>query len=146
MMNPVRLFRDPVGFFREMADSQGPLARIKFGPQVFYLLNDPGRIEEALVRKASSFEKFPRIDRTRGLFGEGLLTSEEPLHLRQRRLAQPAFHREKLAGYASEMVEATERLTGGWQEGMTVDAAHEMGVLALDIVSRTLFSTQTNEQ
>ncbi len=129
-----------------MADEQGAVARVKFGPRLFYLLNEPELIEETLVRRAASFEKFPRIDRTRGLFGEGLLTSEEPLHLRQRRLAQPAFHREKLAGYAGEMVAATMRLMEHWKDGESLDAAHEMGSLALDIVSRTLFSTQTTEQ
>ncbi len=137
---------DPVGFFATMAEEQGSVARVRFGSQEFVLLNEPALIEEILVRQAPQFEKFPRIARTKGLFGEGLLTSEEPLHLKQRRLAQPAFHREKLALYAEEMVAATLRLTTDWSDRSTRNAAHDMGVLALDIVSRTLFSTQTNEE
>lgn len=137
---------DPVGFFAAMAEEQGSVARVRFGSQEFVLLNEPALIEEILVRQSPQFEKFPRIARTKGLFGEGLLTSEEPLHLKQRRLAQPAFHREKLALYSEEMVAATLRLTADWSEHSTRNTAHDMGVLALDIVSRTLFSTQTNEE
>lgn len=144
--NPFQLLSDPIAFFRASAETQGPVARIQFGNREFVLLNDPGIIEELLIRHASSFEKFPRISRTRGLFGEGLLTSEEPLHLKQRRLAQPAFHRDRLAAYADEMVRSTNRLTAGWKDGETINAAHDMGNLALDIVSRTLFSTQTESQ
>lgn len=146
LVNPFRLFADPVGFFTQVAAEQGPVARFRFGPQEFVLLNEPAMIEELLLRQAARLEKFPRIDRTRGLFGEGLLTSEEPLHMRQRRLAQPAFQRERLSGYACEMVAATQRVSTGWQEGDALDAAHEMGKLALDIVSRTLFSTRTDAE
>lgn len=144
--NPLHLVADPVSFFRNLADQQGPIATLRLGPRHFILLNDPPLIEAALLREASHFEKFPRIDRTRGLFGEGLLTSEEPLHLRQRRLAQPAFHREKLATYADEMVRASLRLTEGWVNDSPRNIAHDMGALALDIVSRTLFSTRTDQQ
>lgn len=144
--NPFGLFADPIGYLRRMAERNGPVVRMEFGPRQFILLNEPELIEEVLVRQAVAFEKFPRIERTKGLFGEGLLTSEEPLHLKQRRLAQPAFHRERLAGYAAEMVGATRRMTMRWKDGEERNAAQEMGNLALDIVSRTLFSTQTDEQ
>ena len=144
--NPFQLLSDPIAFFRAAAEAQGPVARIQFGSREFVLLNDPKIIEELFIHYPSSFEKFPRINRTRGLFGEGLLTSEEPLHLKQRRLAQPAFHRDRLSDYAGEMVAATTRLTGGWKAGETINAAHDMGNLALDIVSRTLFSQQTDSQ
>jgi len=144
--NPFQLLSDPIAFFRAAAEAQGPVARIQFGNREFVLLNDPEIIEDLLIRHSLSFEKFPRISRTRGLFGEGLLTSEEPLHLKQRRLAQPAFHRDRLSAYADEMVAATTRLTAGWRNGEPINAAHDMGNLALDIVSQTLFSTQTNSQ
>jgi cytochrome P450 len=144
--NPFRLFQDPLGYLSQIAVEKGDVARMGFGGREFVLLNDPERIEELLLWNAAGLEKFPRIERTKGLFGEGLLTSEEPLHLRQRRLAQPAFHRERLAGYATEMVAATKRMTAGWRDGEQRNAAFDMGQLALDIVSRTLFTTQTSSQ
>jgi cytochrome P450 len=81
----------------------------------------------------------------RRLLGEGLLTSDEPLHLRQRRLVQPAFHRERVAGYAATMIAAaraaTERLTDG--ETVAVDA--HMNRLALRIAAATLFSADVDD-
>lgn len=143
---PLELFHNPLSFFEKLAQQQGPRARLEFGKQRFYLINDPELIQHFLVHDSAHFEKFPKVDKTRGLFGEGLLTSEEPFHLRQRRLAQPAFHRERMAGYAAEMVAATERICSGWQDGQVFDAAEAMNRLALDIVSRTLFSTQTDDR
>ena len=85
------------------------------------------------------------LRRMRRLLGEGLLTSDEPLHLRQRRLVQPAFHRERVARYAATMIElaraAAERLSDG--ETVAVDA--EMNRLALRIAAATLFSADVDD-
>ncbi len=116
---------------------------MKLGGQNFLLLNDPAAIRDVLVSQSAKFVKFPRIERTKGLFGNGLLTSEEPLHLRQRRLAQPAFYKERLAVYAREISAAAQRATECWRDGEVLDASAEMSRFALDVVSRTLFSTQT---
>jgi cytochrome P450 len=70
-----------------------------------------------------------------------LLTSEGDLWLRQRRLAQPAFHRERIAAYADVMVSYTGRMLDEWQEGETRDAHKEMMRLTLAIVAKTLFDS-----
>ena len=73
------------------------------------------------------------------MLGNGLLTSEGEFHLRQRRLAQPAFHRERIARYAEEMVARTEAAAASWTDGQVLDLARAMHHLTLDIVGRTLF-------
>ena len=72
--------------------------------------------------------------------GEGLLTSEGQHHLRQRRLVQPAFHRERLAGYALAMSECAVRARERWPAGHSMDVSVEMSELTLSIVAKTLFS------
>ncbi len=139
-----RLFGDPVGFFRRLADEFGGFARFEMGKRKFYLLSDPALIQELLVTHGGDTEKFPRLRRGRGLFGDGLLTSEEPLHMRQRRLMQPAFHRDRIAEYARVMAECADAACEQWSDGEVVDVGTAMNRLALAIVSRTLFSTNTD--
>ena len=81
------------------------------------------------------------MQRARLVLGEGLLTSEAPLHLRQRRLAQPAFHRQRIASYGQIIAGYTAEMTSRWESGKVMDLHPEMLLLALRIVGKTLFDT-----
>jgi cytochrome P450 len=70
-----------------------------------------------------------------------LLTSEDDFHCRQRRLVQPAFHRDRLAGYASSMVDCAVRCRDQWQSGAEFDVSQLMMRLSMAIVARALFSS-----
>src|SRR5262249_44709478 len=76
--------------------------------------------------------------------GKGLLTSEGDFWLRQRRLVQPAFHRQRLNAFGEVMVEYTERLVGSWTPGETRDIYVEMTRLTLEIAAQTLFGAETS--
>lgn len=103
------------------------------------LLNHPDHIEDVLVNHPRKFIKGRVLLANKRVFGRGLLTSEGDFWLRQRRLAQPAFHRARIAGYASTMVEYTERLLHEWRDGEERDIHKEMMRLTLQIVGKTLF-------
>lgn len=141
-----RLAKDPAGFFSRLADEFGSFVRFEMGKRKFHLLCDPVLIQELLITHGGETEKFPRLRRGKGLFGDGLLTSEEPLHMRQRRLMQPAFHKERIASYARVMVECAESACAQWRDGGVVDVSGSMNRLALAIVSRTLFSANTDAE
>ncbi len=102
-------------------------------------VNHPSLIEEVLVTNARKYSKGRVLRANRHVFGEGLLTSEGDFWLRQRRLAQPAFHRARVASYAATMVDYTERMVQGWRGGEERDAHQEMMRLTLEIVAKTLF-------
>jgi cytochrome P450 len=106
---------------------------------LFYLVNHPDLIEEVLVTHNRKFIKGRVLRANKRLFGNGLLTSEGDFWLRQRRLAQPAFHRGRVASYADTMVRYTERLIGGWKSGEECNVHAEMMRLTLQIVAKTLF-------
>ena len=147
LLKNLPLLKDnPGAFFAALARDHGDLVHLPLGKRHFYLLNDAALIRDLLVTHGASFEKFPRIDRTQGLFGDGLLTSEEPLHMKQRRLIQPAFHRDRILSYGATMADCARRACARWRDGETIDLAAEMNHLALDIVSRTLFSTSTEAE
>ena len=103
------------------------------------LAKHPDLVREVLTGHPRSLRKGLGLQRTRFVLGNGLLTSEGEFHLRQRRLAQPAFHRERIARYAEEMVERTEACAARWRDGESLDIARAMHHLTLDIVGRTLF-------
>jgi len=121
-------------------------AALQFGPQHLYLTNHPDLIREVLVTRQRSFMKGRALQRTKLLLGEGLLTSEGEFHLRQRRLMQPAFHRDGLLRYAEVMVANAERTARAWRDGATIDVAREMMRLTLSIVAQTLFGSDVSAE
>lgn len=131
--------RDPLSFLTHIARNYGDIAHFKFGPQHVFLLNHPDLIKDVLVTHHRRFMKGRMIQEMKRLLGEGLLTSEGQFHLRQRRLAQPAFHRERIAAYAAVMVEYASRTSERWRHGATLDIAAEMMRLTLGVVGKTLF-------
>ena len=73
------------------------------------------------------------------------LTSEGEVHLRQRRLVQPAFHRERIHGYAESMIDSAARRSAEWQDGSEFDISDDMASLTFDIVGRTLFGADLRD-
>jgi cytochrome P450 len=125
-------------FFQELAQ-YGDLSYFKLGPQQAFFLNHPDFIKEVLVTNNDNFMKGLALQRAKRLLGEGLLTSEGEFHRRQRRLAQPAFHRARIASYAAVMTDYAARLRERWRDGATLDISEEMMGLTLAIVGKTLF-------
>ena len=108
-------------------------------------------IEQVLVTQAAKFSKDTRgYDQLRRVLGKGLVTSEGSFWLRQRRLAQPAFHRERLQGWGEVMVRATREMVAGLQpriaSGATFDALKEMMKLTMRIVGETLLSADVTRE
>jgi cytochrome P450 len=92
-----------------------------------------------LVTQDRKFTKWFAVDRIKEVLGEGLFVSEGEFHRRQRRLSQPAFHGERIAAYADQMVSLAVQLRERWQDGAVLDISREMNWLAMMIVGSTLF-------
>ncbi len=131
--------RDPLGFFTHCARTYGDITGMRYFNFRVFFINNPDYIEDVLVNNARKFHKGRVLQANKGLFGEGLLTSEGSFWLRQRRLAQPAFHRARIATYAETMVRYTERLLETWRDGEERDIHEEMMRVTLRIVGKTLF-------
>ena len=129
----------PLEYFKKIAHDYGDIAGLRVLNFKTIFINHPDLIEQVLVTNARKYTKGKVLRANRHVFGEGLLTSEGDFWLRQRRLAQPAFHRVRIASYAATMVEYTERLLDGWKSGEERDAHREMMRLTLQIVGKTLF-------
>lgn len=140
------LARDRLAFFRRLAAEQGDVARVSIAGGHVVVVSHPELIRDILVTHQRQFVKGRGLEQAKRLLGQGLLTSEGAFHLRQRRLAQPAFHRERIAGYAAVMVAYAERHADGWQDGAPVDAAAEMMRLTLAIAAKTLFDADVERE
>ena len=138
--------QDPLAFLTRIAREYGDVVRFRLGPNELHLLNRPVFIRDLLVTNAGAFHKGRGLERAKRLLGEGLLTSEDPVHLRQRRMIQPAFHQERIAGYGGVMAEHGERLAARWKNGETRDISTEMSRLTLAIVGRTLFDADVESE
>lgn len=138
--------RRPIPFLTRLARDHGDIVRFRVGPQVLILVNHPDLIRELLVTRHRSFHKSRLLQRAKIILGEGLLTSEEDLHRRQRRLVQPSFHRERIARYAEVMVHRAAEVRDGWSDGEVVDIHREMMRLTLSVVAKTLFDAEIDEE
>src|SRR6266851_3587900 len=132
--------KDPPGYLTRLAREHGDVVALNLGRQKAFFINDPEIIRDILVTHQTKFKKSRMLERARVVLGDGLLTAEGEHHKRQRRLVQPAFHRERLIGYSASMVECAAACRERFRGGQALDVSKEMMRLTLAIVGRTLFS------
>jgi cytochrome P450 len=130
--------RDPLAALLRWNRGFGPVVRVKLRHWT-YVLNDPSDVRHVLVSHQAVYHKGEAFKLGRSVFGDGLLASEEPLHLLQRHLMQPAFHRDALRSYAETMIRRSMRLAQEWGGGVERNVAAEMMRLTLGIAAETMF-------
>ena len=138
--------RNPLVFFSDLARQYGDIAFVRLAGERLFMFNHPQLVKDVLVTHQRNFLKGRGLERARRLLGQGLLTSEGAMHVRQRRLMQPAFHRDRIASYAAVMTEYADRIQRSWRDGATIDAAQEMTRLTLAVVGKTLFDADVESQ
>ena len=138
--------RDQLGFLTRCAREYGDVVRFNILKVWVYALNHPDHIDHVLVRNNRNFIKSRRTREQLRFLGEGLLTSEGRFWRRQRRLAQPAFHKERVAAYGRVMVDLTEATVSTWREGEIRDIHQEMMRLTLRIAATTLLGSEVEEE
>jgi len=130
-------------FLFEVTREYGPVVAFRVPWRRFYFVNDPAAIKELLVTHQHNLVKSEGTRAMRALLGHGLVTSEEPLHRKMRRIVQPAFHKQRIAGYAQTMREYAR----AWHPPADVFDMHaEMMELTLRIASKTLFGADAGSQ
>jgi cytochrome P450 len=133
--------RDPLKVFLESFRDYGDVVRFRFGPMIGHLVSSPAGANHILAENNKNYGKQTRgYESLRYVLGNGLLTSEGDFWKRQRRIAQPAFHRQRIGGFAQAMVRAASEAAARFesQRGQVIDVADEMMRLTLRIVGETL--------
>jgi cytochrome P450 len=139
-------YKDPLGLYERARQEHGDFVRLRLVPGIYaYLLSHPDAVEYVLQKNAGNYRK-PDVfaKQIRPLIGNGLFISEGDFWRRQRRLMQPAFHRQQLLQLAPLIVSAAETFVRqhlAADPARPVDLVQEMTWLALRIVSTTLFGS-----
>lgn len=140
--NLVEFGTDVLGFFERCARDYGDVVSLRIGRWPALFLNHPDHFESVLLTNNRNFIKHTFFWRhVTEIFGKGLVTNEGAPWLRQRRLMQPAFHRERIAGYGETMVDYTERMLAQWdaEAAGERDIHDDMMRLTMEIATKTLF-------
>jgi cytochrome P450 len=138
------LSRTPLRFLASLP-AQGDLVRVKLGPWPAYVVCHPGLVHQILVADRTFDKGGPIFDKVRRVLGNGLVTCGHQDHRRQRRLVQPAFHRDRIPGYARVMTEQITAVTQPWYDGQVLNVMAVMNALTTAVATRTLFAAQIDE-
>ena len=131
--------RDQLGFLTMLARDYGDIVPLRFTPVRGLFVNHPALIDDVLVKHNRSFVKSLALRRASAVLGNGLVINEGEFWRRQRRLMQPAFHRERIASYGQIMVECANAMLSEWPDNDVRDIQQDMTGLTLQIVGKTLF-------
>ena len=148
IMGVMREFnRDTLGFITRCRREYGDVVRSRFLYVTAYFVYNPADIETVLTTNAKSFRKAQSLRSPffHRLVGNGLVTSEGDFWRRQRRLAQPAFHRQRISSYGDIMVQYAQRAIAQWEDGEQRNLAKDMTRLTLEIVVKTLFNSDVSQ-
>jgi len=142
--------RDPLAFLLQLARTYGGVAHLGLRRRVF-LVSDPAGVKHVLQDNADNYGRNTRSVRAlRETLGNGLLTITGPAWWRNRRLAQPAFHKQRLAGFASTIAaggdELVQRLRQTGAAGTALDVVPELSRAALQILGRCLFERDLTDE
>lgn len=141
-----RKFRnDPLRFLTQISENSD-IAAFKIGPQQVFFLNNPEFVRDILVLNAHKFVKGRALQRARTILNQGLLTSEGEFHLKQRRMIQPAFHKQRIAEYSKVMTQYALQWAEKRFDGEILDIDKEMNRLTLKVVAKTLFDANVDDE
>lgn len=133
--------RDPLGFLERVTREYGCGVKVRVeAERDTYIVTDPAQVEAVLLNTGRAFQKgYQRHPLMRLVLGNGLVTSEGDFWLRQRRLAQPAFHRARIASYGESMVRFADRMARGWRDGQELNLSEAVMHLTMEIITQTVF-------
>jgi cytochrome P450 len=137
--------RDSTQTLMRWARDYGDVVYYRFFNLDVYVLFHPQHVEQVLLGKTGNFVKGITSRSNPELFGNGLLTSDGDFWRRQRKLSNPAFHRESLVRYAEITVEEATRLLDAWKNRETHNIHNDMMNVTLRIVLRSLFGSELGE-
>lgn len=139
-------FKDILKFLLYLKNEFGDIAYFRLGNRSMYMVSEPELVKDVLVTHNRNFRKSRALQRSKLVVGEGLLTSEADLHLKQRRMMQPVFHNNKISAYSDSICEYTMKISADWKNGDVIDIHKSVMKITLGVVVKTLFSADIDSE
>ncbi len=134
--------RDPLGLFMQATREHGDIVGFRMLHLRYVLLTNPDAIRHVLVENHKNYTKSRNYKGLKVILGEGLVTSEGETWRKQRRLMQPAFHRERIQSFVQAITECTRDMLARWGGETELDVHREMSRLTFRVVGRALLSRE----
>ena len=142
--------RDPLSFILAIHRRYGDTVKVRLGPKTVYAVSHPQDVQHVLQENARNYRKGAHYEVLKPVFGNGLMLSEGDFWLKQRRIVQPAFHRQRLGRFATTMTDLTAEMLQKWdasaERGRPIDVWRELVKLTLSIVCTTLFGVDISKE
>jgi len=142
---------DPIALLMEAARDHGDVVRFEMGPVVAHLIVHPDGIKRILQDNNHAYGRHTRgFDALKETLGDSMLTVDGDFWRRQRRIAQPAFHKQRISGFAGVMADAARALVDEWRpraDGKTAfDVTPELLRVTLRILGLALFGIDLSDE
>lgn len=151
LFNSFKFVVNPIPYIQESIEEFGDTYKMYMGGMVKGIVTrDPLFIQHVLRNNHRGYEKSKLQTKTVAKYvGNGLLTSTGDYWLRQRRLIQPGFHKNKLKALVNIMNKVIDKSISHMDQFADQNKVAEvdqlMMELTLGVVSKTLFNTNSNE-
>src|SRR5436853_48625 len=137
-------------FLKDCSRSYGDIIPLRLPMTTAYLLNHPAHVEYVLQTNYRNYHKCAMMERLKPVFGNGLVTSDDELWARQRKLMQPSFHRKKIDALAEPMTATIAEHLGHWNRRAVhrqeFNLSEDISLLTLEIVLRTMFGSSLGDE
>jgi cytochrome P450 len=146
------LRRDPLGTYERARREHGDVVRIASGPPglrttIHFVFSAAGA-QQVLAGQSANFRKDDRFSQEmRQTFGNGLLSSLDDDHIRQRRLLSPLFTKKRVADYATAVCDEADALCAEWEADRDgrPDLNEDMSRLTVRMITRILFGSDAEQ-
>ncbi|WP_406859230.1 cytochrome P450 [Streptomyces sp. HUAS MG47] len=135
----LQLWKQPIAFLESLRE-HGDIVRLDIGTWPVHVATSPEHVNAVLVQHAQRFGRGRVFERLRPMFGNGLVTTDGEFHRKQRRMMQPAFHRDHIAEYTEAMCRNAEEMAASWTDGQEISVLNETRRYAMAAVADMIFS------
>lgn len=146
--NALGFVKDPINFMMKNTDAWGDIIYFRFFHYKTYFINHPDYIQQVMQENNRKYVKSPGYNPLKLLIGNGIFTSEGNFWLKQRRMYQPAFNKDNIKIYSNAVIESSNALIQRWemfnQKDIPINISQEMMKITLEIIGKTLFSTDVS--